>query len=95
MLSRADPLIRRRIYRYYLSRRLSNFVSIIKNEHREFEDIYRDHESKIRWQNEFTAKVTIHALGEELIVFPAMEKHVEGGSDLADRDREETQEVRV
>jgi hypothetical protein len=80
-------------------RSISDLVGKITSEHSEFRDQYQQITSatsldeKRQWQNEFTMKVTIHALAEELVVFPAMEKYVEGGRELADRDRSETQQV--
>jgi hypothetical protein len=99
MLSRLTPSLIRPARNISSIRRISDLVSTIKTEHSDFKDQYHritsatSLDEKKRWQNEFTANVTVHALAEELVVFPAMEKYVEGGRELADKDRAETQEV--
>lgn len=71
----------------------------IKHDHRELEDYYSNiltatsDDEKTRWQNQFTWELARHSVGEELIVYPAMEKHLANGKAMADKDREEHQKV--
>jgi hypothetical protein len=71
----------------------------IKKDHREIESYYEeilkasDETEKIRWQNMFTWELARHSIGEELVVYPAFEKYVSGGVDLANKDRQEHQSV--
>lgn len=73
----------------------------IKHDHRELEQYYdhiikaTDADTKTRYQNLFTWELARHSVGEELIVYPALEKYVDGGKALADRDRQEHQKVRI
>lgn len=54
----------------------------------------KDNDSKIRWQNQFTWELARHSIGEELVVYPAMEKHMgDVGKQMADRDRTEHNKV--
>jgi hemerythrin superfamily protein len=72
---------------------------LIKKEHRELEDSYShivassDTDERIRHQNLFVWQLARHAVGEELVVYPAVEKNVEGGKALAEKERAETQKV--
>jgi len=49
-----------------------------------------DNDAQVRWQNQFTWELARHSIGEELVVYPAMEKHLgEKGRTMADKDRKE------
>lgn len=67
----------------------------IKNDHRELEEAYHNiiksttTEDKVRWRNQFTWELARHAVSEELLVFPQLERLLSNGAFLADRDREE------
>jgi len=68
---------------------------LIKHDHRELEEAYKkilsspDYDDKKRWQNQFTWELARHSIGEELVVYPAMEKHLPNGTEMADKDRKE------
>ena len=48
--------------------------------------------AQARWARQLTWEVARHAVGEEIVVYPLMEKHLgEKGRQLADHDREEHQ----
>ncbi|KAF9964258.1 hypothetical protein BGZ70_006709 [Mortierella alpina] len=72
----------------------------IKQDHREIEEYYNNMlnaatiDEKTRWQNQFTWELARHSVGEELVVYPAMEKHLPNGKEMADKDREEHQKVK-
>jgi hemerythrin superfamily protein len=74
---------------------------VVKHDHAELKDFYgkiinaTDDDSKVRWQNQFTWELARHSVGEELVVYPAMEKHMSNGKELADRDRASHQTVCV
>ena len=42
---------------------------------------------KEKWSNQWRWTIARHSVGEELIAYPALEKHVVGGRALADKDR--------
>jgi hemerythrin superfamily protein len=71
----------------------------IKRDHREIESYYdqilgaTDKTEQTRFQNQFTWELARHSIGEELVVYPAFEKHVSSGSELANKDRQEHQTV--
>lgn len=71
----------------------------IKNDHRELEDAYNNilsdtsADGKRRWQNQFTWELARHSIGEELLVYPAFEKNLPDGKQMADKDRAEHQKV--
>jgi len=72
----------------------------IKDDHRELEDAYNKilqattSDEKRRWQNQFTWELARHSIGEELIVYPTMEKNLPNGKDMANKDRSEHKSVK-
>lgn len=76
-------------------------IDAIKADHREIEQYYNNilnstsDEEKTRWQNQFTWELARHSIGEELVVYPQLEKKLPDGRDMADKDRKEHQSVRL
>ena len=74
-------------------------INAIKQDHREIESYYdritksSDKDEQTQYQNKFTWELVRHSIGEELVVYPAFEKHLKDGKALADKDREEHQTV--
>ncbi|KAE8363394.1 hemerythrin HHE cation binding domain-containing protein [Aspergillus caelatus] len=72
----------------------------IKEDHRELEQYYdritqsTDQDEQTRYQNLFTWELARHSIGEELVIYPAMEEHVANGKALAEKDRREHQSVK-
>ncbi|KAL4908616.1 hypothetical protein BDW74DRAFT_175299 [Aspergillus multicolor] len=73
----------------------------IAQDHAEIKAIYEriietaSRNEQIRYQNLFVWELARHAVGEELVVYPAFEKHVQYvGAGLATKDREEHQAVK-
>ncbi|KAJ9653396.1 hypothetical protein H2201_009148 [Coniosporium apollinis] len=69
----------------------------IKEDHRELESCYDqiinspDADTQIRFRNQFTWELARHSVGEELVVYPAFEKYLKDGKEIADKDRAEHQ----
>lgn len=67
----------------------------IQHDHRELEEYCdnilnaTDVERRIGWQNKFTWELARHSIAEELVIYPAMEKHVPNGTAMAEKDRKE------
>jgi hypothetical protein len=67
----------------------------IKDDHRDLEKAYHNilnaktADEKKRWRNQFTWELARHSIGEELVLYPAFEKHLPDGKAMADKDREE------
>ncbi|PKS05929.1 hypothetical protein jhhlp_007762 [Lomentospora prolificans] len=74
---------------------MARISDIIKQDHREIQQAYenildsKDPSDKVRWRNQFTWELARHSIGEELMLYPAFEKHVQQGKSMAARDREE------
>ncbi|KAK3302853.1 endo-1,4-beta-xylanase-like protein [Chaetomium strumarium] len=72
----------------------------IKHDHRELEEYYNNikkatrDEDKAQWQNQFVWELARHSLAEEIVVYPAMEKHLPDGIKMAEKDRSEHQQVK-
>ncbi|KKA23739.1 HHE domain protein [Rasamsonia emersonii CBS 393.64] len=75
----------------------SRILDTIKRDHREIEACYdriiksTDPDEQTRFQNQFTWELARHAVGEELVLYPALEKHLPDGHELAEKDRNESQ----
>lgn len=71
----------------------------LKQDHLQIQAIYQrivasdSRDEQIRWQNLFVWEVARNTVGEELVLYPALEKHVQGGDRLAKKGRQENQEV--
>ena len=79
---------------------MSSISDAIKKDHQEIKEYAEnirtatDDDSKTRWQNQFTWELARHSIGEELVVYPAFEKHLGArGKVMADKDRDEHQSV--
>jgi hypothetical protein len=61
----------------------------------EYYDAYKkatNEDHKARWSNQLIWEVARHAVAEEIVVYPLMEKHLgQKGLDLANEDREQHQ----
>ncbi|KAL3464553.1 hypothetical protein BJX64DRAFT_298364 [Aspergillus heterothallicus] len=72
----------------------------IKQDHRALEACYNriigstNRDEQIRFQNLFVWELARHAVAEELVVYPAFEKHIQGGAAMAQKDRDEHQKVK-
>jgi Hemerythrin HHE cation binding domain len=78
----------------------STVMDAIKHDHAELKEYYnnilsaKDNDSQIRWQNQFVWELARHSIGEELVVYPAMEKHMgPEGKEMANKDRTEHNKV--
>jgi len=79
----------------------ASIVDAITQDHREIEQYYnniihaKDNDEATRWQNQFTWELARHSIAEELVVYPAFEKHLGApGKAMAEKDREEHQVVK-
>ena len=78
---------------------MSRISEEIKTDHRELEGWYNkimnpaNEDEQVRAQNQFVWELARHSVGEELVVYPALEQHVISGKELAERDRSEHQVV--
>lgn len=74
----------------------------ICHDHHELESYYsrimaideKDTDAKERWQNQLTWELARHAVGEEIVLYPAYEKYLgETGKKTADKNRDLNQQV--
>lgn len=79
---------------------MTGIIDTIKQDHRHIEEYYdnvvnaTDDDTRTRWANQFTWEVARHSIAEELVVYPAIEKHLPDGKQRADKDRAEHQVVK-
>ncbi|UKZ88617.1 uncharacterized protein TrAFT101_004366 [Trichoderma asperellum] len=90
-----SPFFTRRTIRQALA--MSTISEAIIKDHREIEQYYNevinnagDHDYQTRYGNQFIWELARHSVGEELVVYPAMEKYLgEKGKDMAESDRKD------
>jgi hemerythrin superfamily protein len=74
-------------------------MDAIKKDHRELEEYYNtivtsaDPDEVVRFQNKFTWELARHSIGEEIVVYPALEEHLPNGTATAEKDRAQHQTV--
>ena len=74
-------------------------IDTIKKDHRDIESYYgkiitsKDEDEQTRFQNLFTWELARHSIGEELVVYPLFEKLLSGGMEMANKDRDQHQNV--
>jgi hypothetical protein len=74
---------------------MTKISDTIKSDHRELEECHnnilnaRNTDEKTRWQNQFCWELARHSIGEELVLYPAFERHLPNGKEIADKDRQE------
>jgi len=80
---------------------MSTISDAIIKDHRELEQYYNevtnssDNEHQQRFGNQFTWELARHSVAEELIVYPAFERHMgQEGHNLAEHDRKEHHRVK-
>ncbi|KAF8900693.1 HHE domain-containing protein [Gymnopilus junonius] len=77
-------------------------IDAVADDHQEMYDYYAQYEKNAgnadlqeRWSNQFRWEVARHAVGEELVIYPLMEKHLGArGKELADKDRSDHHQVK-
>ncbi|KAF7182772.1 hypothetical protein CNMCM7691_002433 [Aspergillus felis] len=75
-------------------------LDTIKHDHSEIKSFYElivsstDPEEQTKYQNQFTWELARHTVGEELVVYPALEKYLDDGKELTRKDRAEHQTVK-
>lgn len=80
---------------------MSTISSAIIKDHRELKQYYEEvvnnpnkHDHQQRYGNQFTWELARHSVGEELVVYPALEKYLgDRGKQMADHDRQEHHKV--
>jgi hypothetical protein len=81
------------------SENMPGIMDAIKKDHRELEAYYDtiiksgDPDQQTRFQNQFIWELARHSISEELVVYPAFERYLKGGSTIAEKDRHEHQTV--
>jgi hypothetical protein len=94
--SLAAPAFQRRAYAV-MSQGPTSITEAITHDHRELEQYYNEvinnpnnHDHQQRFGNQFTWELARHSIGEELVVYPAMEKYLgDKGKQMAEEDRKE------
>ncbi|KAI1631106.1 hypothetical protein F4809DRAFT_194125 [Biscogniauxia mediterranea] len=76
------------------------FASGIKADHQRLRSYYphiadtKDTEERTRYQNMFVWELARHSVAKELILFPAIEKEIPDGTNLAKRGRDNNQKIK-
>ncbi|GAB1320979.1 hypothetical protein MFIFM68171_11189 [Madurella fahalii] len=78
-----------------------SITAAIINDHRELEECYdevvnsSDQDRRQRYGNQFTWELARHSVGEELVLYPAFERHMGSvGHQIAETDRKDHHEIK-
>ncbi|KAK9492580.1 hypothetical protein V1508DRAFT_355398 [Lipomyces doorenjongii] len=77
-----------------------HIIDAVKRDHRDIEKCYDsivkadNNDTRTRWANQFVWEVARHSVGEEILLYPAFEKYIQGGKAVANEDRSEHQTVK-
>ncbi|KAI0508349.1 hypothetical protein F5B22DRAFT_401348 [Xylaria bambusicola] len=72
----------------------------IKEDHKQLKDYYhravnsKDPDEQERYGNAFIWELARHSIAEELVVYPAFERDVQDGQNIADNDRDQHQTIK-
>ncbi|KAI0972591.1 hypothetical protein F4678DRAFT_44474 [Xylaria arbuscula] len=72
----------------------------IKEDHQQLKDYYnravnsKDPDEQERYENAFIWELARHSIAKEIVVYPAFEKDIENGRDIADHDRAQHQQLK-
>ncbi|KIO31868.1 hypothetical protein M407DRAFT_241621 [Tulasnella calospora MUT 4182] len=100
--SRFTPISSQFLYRTMSRSAVGSTISEeITQDHRELEEYYGNYRTatsekeKTQWANQFCWELARHSVGEELVLYPAFEKHLgPEGKQIADTDRAEHLEAK-
>ncbi|KAK9365643.1 hypothetical protein V1509DRAFT_632651 [Lipomyces kononenkoae] len=77
-----------------------HIIDVVKQDHRDIHKCYESimkaetNDARTRWANQFVWEVARHSVGEEILLYPAFEKYIQGGQAVATEDRTEHQTVK-
>ncbi|KAI1298961.1 hypothetical protein F5Y03DRAFT_366959 [Xylaria venustula] len=72
----------------------------IQEDHQQLKDYYnravnsKDADEQERYGNAFIWELARHSIAEEIVVYPALERDIENGRDIADHDRAQHQQLK-
>jgi hemerythrin superfamily protein len=73
----------------------------IQHDHQQIKDYYnhainsKDPDEQERYGNAFIWELARHSIAEEIVVYPALEKIIQDGQSIADKDRAQHQDVSI
>ncbi|KAE8351245.1 hypothetical protein BDV28DRAFT_150168 [Aspergillus coremiiformis] len=79
---------------------LGRIIDTVKEDHSTIEACYAriiddsNRDEQIRFQNLFTWELARNLVGKELVVYPALEKHLPDGTSLANKNRNENHMIK-
>lgn len=75
-------------------------MDAVREDHRLLQSYYNtivnsdDADEQTRYQNQFTWELARHAVGEELVLYPAIDKYLRDGIEAANKDRRESETIK-
>ncbi|KMU76064.1 hypothetical protein CISG_05322 [Coccidioides immitis RMSCC 3703] len=78
---------------------MASISDVMRADQQQMRDHYQkiieaqDDDTRKRWGNQFVWELARYAVAEELVVYPALESHMDHGKVIADKDRGENQQI--
>ncbi|KAI1805582.1 HHE domain protein [Daldinia bambusicola] len=75
-------------------------LNTIRHDHQELGAYYphimenKNADERTRYRNLFVWELARHSVAEEMIIYPAIQKHLEDGRDIASKDRDQHQSIK-
>ncbi|KAI0846322.1 HHE domain protein [Daldinia vernicosa] len=75
-------------------------LNILKHDHHELGAYYphivgdKSADERTRYRNLFVWELARHSVAEEIVIYPAIERHVNNGRDIASKDRDQHQSIK-
>ncbi|KAI1469481.1 HHE domain protein [Daldinia caldariorum] len=100
-ISKGVPRSRQRLHPFSTTASLRGpLLNTLKHDHQELA-AYAPHivqnknaDERTRFRNLFVWELARHSMAEEIIIYPAIQKHVENGRDMANKDRDQHQSIK-
>ncbi|EAS33331.2 HHE domain-containing protein [Coccidioides immitis RS] len=79
---------------------MASISDVMRADQQQMRDHYQkiieaqDDDTRKRWGNQFVWELARYAVAEELVVYPALESHMDHGKVIADKDRGENQQIK-
>lgn len=79
---------------------MAHISDVMKQDHDELRSIYqqildaKDDSVADKWANKFTWALARYGVAEELVIYPVLESNMDHGDVIADKDRNETQQLK-
>ncbi|KAL1952803.1 hypothetical protein VTO42DRAFT_4230 [Malbranchea cinnamomea] len=80
---------------------MAGISDVMKRDHRNIRDTYQriieaqDEDTATRWANQLTWELARYSVAEELVVYPVLQRNMDHGAVIADKNRNQNQQIKT